>query len=166
MLVLLTHLIKMLSVDLPEAAGSWLAEWTGPAQAWSRAGVRPGPVSWNLELWSRRGTTRGPVEMSGRGLSQSVLDRSGSWSWSGTGLDSLTADLGVVEVLLPLGLIWSTAGCLVRTQRKKEKEWLVCLEWKLHSCVAQIQELLHDLKILSPPVFLMLFCIRVTILRG
>lgn len=49
--VLVTHLIKMLRVDLPEAAGGRLAEQTGPAQNQSGAGVGPGPVGLgNLEV--------------------------------------------------------------------------------------------------------------------
>lgn len=39
-------LIEVLRVNLPEAAGRRLAELTGPAQAWPRAGVGPGSVSW------------------------------------------------------------------------------------------------------------------------
>lgn len=41
-----THLIEVLRVNLPEAAGGRLAELTGPARAWPRAGVGPGSVSW------------------------------------------------------------------------------------------------------------------------
>lgn len=99
-----THLIEVLRVNLPEAAGGWLTELTGPAQAWPRAGVGPGSVSWE-ELWAWRRTTGRPAEMRGRGLAQSLL----GWSWTGAGIDSVTGYLGVVEVLLSLGLVWPTA---------------------------------------------------------
>lgn len=98
----------MLRMDLPEAAGCRLAEWTGPAQDGPGAGVGPGPVSrWDLELRGRRRTAGGPAEMRGRGLAQSLL----GGSWSGAGVRRLTGDPGVVEVLFSLGLIRPTAVC-------------------------------------------------------
>ena len=113
----------MLRVDLPEAAGGRLAERTGPARTGPGAGVGPGPVSrGDLELRARRGTARSPADMSRGGLAQSLLGR----SRSGAGLHSLAADLRVVEVLLPLGLIQSTAVCVEETQsghtREKKKK--------------------------------------------
>ncbi len=104
-----THLIEMLWVDLPEAAGGRLAERTGPARAGPGAGVGPGPVSWgDLEPRGGGRTAGGPAEMRGRDLAQSLL----GGSWSGAGVHGLTGDLGVVEVLFSLGLIWPTAVCV------------------------------------------------------
>lgn len=58
-----THLIEMLRVDLPEAAGGRLAEWAGPAQAGARAGVGPGPVSGrDVESRSWKRAAGGPAE--------------------------------------------------------------------------------------------------------
>ncbi len=168
-----THLIEMLWVDLPEAAGGRLAERTGPAWAGPRAGVGPGPVSWgDLEPRGWRRTARGPVEMRGRGLAQSLLGR----RWSGAGVHGLKGDLGVVKVLFSLGLIWPTVCVCVCGKSVKMCVWqtsghrvkrVSCLFGLLLNAartVAQIwnlknqSELQHTLKILFPLVFLMLLC--------
>lgn len=103
------HLIEMLRVDLPKAAGGRLAEWAGPAQTGSGAGVGPGPVSWrDLESWGRGRTAGGPAELRGRDLAQSLLGR----CWNRAGIHGLTGDLGVVEVFFSLGLIGHIAACV------------------------------------------------------
>lgn len=95
-------------MDLPEAAGSGLAERTGPAQARPGAGVGPGPVSrWDLETGGRGRTAGGPAEMRGRGLAQSLLGR----GWRRAGVHCLAGDLGVIEVLFSLGLVGPAAVC-------------------------------------------------------
>lgn len=104
-------------MDLPEAAGGRLAEWTGPAGTRPGAGVGPGPVG-DLELGAWRGTTRRPADMSRGGLAQSLL----GGSRSRAGLNRLTADLSVVEVLLPLGLIRYTAVSVEETERGHRRE--------------------------------------------
>lgn len=151
-----THLIEMLWVDLPEAAWCWLAEQTGPAHAQPGAGVGPGSVSRrDLEPRARRWTAGSPAEMRRRGLAQSLLGR----SWSRTGIHSLTGDLGVVEVLFSLRLIWASAAHVVQTdqQTQTERKPLVCLKrcWKLHSLWPRYKRFHHfpNLKILYTLVF-------------
>lgn len=115
-----THLIEVLRVDLPEAAGGRLAERDGPVRDGLGAGVGPGPVSWwDLQPRGRRGTAGGPAERGGRGLAQRWMGRSRSRNRSrsqnrsrgGAEVHGLTADPGVVEVLFSLGLIRPTAAC-------------------------------------------------------
>lgn len=108
----------MLGVDLPEAAGSRLAERAGPAGAGARAGVGPGPVSGrDMEPGRRRRTAGGgPAEPGRRGLAQGLLGRKRRrkgrrWrSGSRAGVHRLAGDLGVVEVLLSLRLVQAAAA--------------------------------------------------------
>lgn len=98
----------MLCVDLPEAAWGRLAERAQPAWAQARAGVGPGPRGWgDLEPRASGRAAGGPAEMRGCDLACGLLGR----SRSGAGIRRLTGDLGVVEVLFSLGLIWTTSVC-------------------------------------------------------
>lgn len=100
-----THLIEMLRVNLPEAAGGRLAEWAGPAQAGARAGVGPGPVSGrDVECRSWKRAAGGPAKAGRRDLARSRLRRSRR-SRCRAGVHRLTGELSVVEVLLPLRLV-------------------------------------------------------------
>lgn len=103
-------------MDLPEAAGGRLAQRAGPAGPGPGAGVGPGPVGLDrgdLQLRGRGGGAGRPAELGGRSLAQGRLGRGRG---PGAGLHALTGDLGVVEVLLPLGLVRAAAAGVGKRQ--------------------------------------------------